>query len=145
MADDAFEVALEEAKQGLAERGIPIGSVLVDNGRIVARGHNRRVQKGDAIAHGEMDCLRHAGRRPSYRTTTLYTTLSPCMMCSGTIVQFKIPRVIIGENKTFGGNEEFLRSRGVEVTILNDHRCIELMETFQRDFPAIWKEDIGED
>ena len=138
-----FEIALEEARQGYAERGIPIGSILVEDGRIIGRGHNRRVQQGDAIAHGEMDCLRQAGRRHSYRKTTLFTTLSPCMMCAGTIVQFKIPRVVIGENRTFGGNEEFLRSRGVEVELLNDPRCIELMERFQREYPEIWAEDIG--
>jgi creatinine deaminase len=140
-----FEAALQEARQGFAEKGIPIGSVLAEDGRIVGRGHNRRVQQGDAIAHGEMDCLRQAGRRRSYRNTTLFTTLSPCMMCSGTIVQFKIPRVVIGENRTFGGNEEFLRSRGVEVTVLDDLRCVELMQQFQREHPATWAEDIGED
>ena len=140
-----FETALEEARQGYAERGIPIGSILVEDGRIVGRGHNKRVQEGDAIAHGEMDCLRQAGRRRSYRATTLFTTLSPCMMCAGTIVQFKIPKVIIGENKTFGGNEDFLRAHGVEVVVLNDCRCIDLMASFKRDFPEIWNEDIGED
>ncbi len=140
-----FEAALEEARQGYATKGIPIGSVLAEGGRIVGRGHNKRVQEGDAIAHGEMDCLRQAGRRRSYRGTTLYTTLSPCMMCAGTIVQFKIPRVVIGENQTFGGNEEFLRSRGVEVIVLNDLRCVELMKSFQREHPDTWAEDIGED
>jgi cytosine deaminase len=140
-----FEAALEEARQGFAERGIPIGSVLAEGGRIVGRGHNKRVQDGDAIAHGEMDCLRQAGRRRSYRNTTLYTTLSPCMMCAGTIVQFKIPRVVIGENQTFGGNEAFLLSRGVEVVVLNDLRCVELMKKFQAEHPATWAEDIGED
>jgi creatinine deaminase len=142
---ELFEVALEEARQGYAEKGIPIGSALAEGGRIVGRGHNKRVQAGDAIAHGEMDCLRQAGRRRSYRGTTLFTTLSPCMMCSGTIVQFKIPRVIIGENRTFGGNEDFLRSHGVEVVVLNDPRCIELMERFQKEYPETWAEDIGED
>ncbi|MBY0324933.1 MAG: nucleoside deaminase [Reyranella sp.] len=140
-----FEAALEEARQGYATKGIPIGSVLAEGGRIVGRGHNKRVQEGDAIAHGEMDCLRQAGRRRSYRGTTLYTTLSPCMMCAGTIVQFKIPRVVIGENQTFGGNEEFLRSRGVEVIVLNDLRCVELMKSFQTEHPDTWAEDIGED
>ncbi len=142
---ELFETALAEAQQGFDEKGIPIGSILVEDGRIVGRGHNKRVQEGDAIAHGEMDCLRQAGRRRSYRNTTLFTTLSPCMMCSGTIVQFKIPRVVIGENQTFGGNEDFLRSRGVEVVVLNDLRCISLMKRFQDKYPDIWAEDIGED
>src|ERR1051326_8182858 len=112
--------AIAEARQGLSENGVPIGSVLVVDGQIVGQGHNRRVQQGNPILHGEMDCLLHAGRQHSYRDTTLYTTLSPCLMCSGTIVQFSIPRVVIGENKTFGVNEDFLRSRGVDVTVLND-------------------------
>jgi cytosine deaminase len=142
---ELFETALAEAQQGFSEKGIPIGSILVEDGRIVGRGHNKRVQEGDAIAHGEMDCLRQAGRRRSYRNTTLFTTLSPCMMCSGTIVQFKIPRVVIGENQTFGGNEDFLRSRGVEVVVLNDLRCVSLMKRFQDEYPDIWAEDIGED
>lgn len=140
-----FEVALEEAHRGYAGKGIPIGSVLAEGGRIVGRGHNKRVQEGDAIAHGEMDCLRQAGRRRSYRGTTLYTTLSPCMMCAGTIVQFKIPKVVIGENRTFGGNEHFLRSHGVEVVVLDDSRCVELMNRFQTEQPDTWAEDIGED
>ena len=142
---ELFETALAEAQQGFDEKGIPIGSILVEDGRIVGRGHNKRVQEGDAIAHGEMDCLRQAGRRRSYRNTTLFTTLSPFMMCSGTIVQFKIPRVVIGENQTFGGNEDFLRSRGVEVIVLNDLRCVSLMKRFQDEYPDIWSEDIGED
>jgi cytosine deaminase len=142
---ELFETALAEAQQGFSEKGIPIGSILVEDGRIVGRGRNRRVQEGDAIAHGEMDCLRQAGRRRSYRNTTLFTTLSPCMMCSGTIVQFKIPRVVIGENQTFGGNEDFLRSRGVEVVVLNDLRCVSLMKRFQDEYPDIWAEDIGEE
>ena len=141
---EAMAVAIAEAEQGLAEGGIPIGSVLVDAGGIIASGHNRRVQAGDPIAHGEMDCLRSAGRRRSYRGLTLYTTLSPCMMCSGTIVQFKIPRVIIGENRNFGGNEEFLRSHGVEVIVLDDPHCVAIMEAFQRDHAETWLEDIGE-
>ncbi len=135
----------QEARKGYATKGIPIGSILVENGKIVGRGHNKRVQHGDAIAHGEMDCLRQAGRRRSYRDTTLYTTLSPCMMCSGTIVQFKIPKVVIGENKTFGGNEKFLRAHGVKVVVLNDKRCIDLMKRFQKKYPETWAEDIGED
>ncbi|MCF8532356.1 MAG: nucleoside deaminase [Reyranella sp.] len=142
---EPFEAAYRQAKRGYSEKGIPIGAVLVDGGRIVARGRNRRVQEDNAIAHGEMDCLLRAGRRKSYRSTTLFTTLSPCMMCAGTIVQFKIPRVVIGEAKTFPGNIRFLRSRGVEVTLLNDPRCVELMKKFQKEFPKTWKEDIGED
>jgi cytosine deaminase len=129
---DLFEVALEEARQVYAERGIPIGSVLAEGGRIAGRGHNKCVQEGDAIAHGEMGCLRQAGRRKSYRGTTPLTTPSPCMMCSGTIVQFKIRRVVIGENKTFGGNEDVLRSHGVDVVVLNHARCIELMDLGRR-------------
>lgn len=137
---ELFEAALAEAQQGFDD-----AAILVEDGRIVGRGHNKRVQEGDAIAHGEMDCLRQAGRRRSYRNTTLFTTLSPCMMCSGTIVQFKIPRVVIGENQTFGGNEDFLRSRGVEVVVLNDLRCVSLMKRFQDEYPDTWAEDIGED
>ncbi len=136
--------AITEAEQGFAEGGVPIGAVLVEGGAVVARGHNRRVQQGDPIAHGEMDCLRRAGRRASYRGTTLYTTLSPCMMCAGTIVQFKIPRVVIGENRTFGGNEDFLRSHGVEVLLLDDPRCRDLMLRFQAEHPDVWAEDIAE-
>ncbi|WP_424813249.1 nucleoside deaminase [Roseococcus sp. YIM B11640] len=139
-----MDAAYEEAAKGFQEGGLPIGAALVENGRIVATGRNRRVQKGDPIAHGEMDCLRLAGRRRSYRGTTLYTTLSPCMMCSGTIAQFRIPRVVIGENETFGGNEDFLRARGVEVLVLDDPRCKELMRRFQEEHPDIWAEDIGE-
>jgi cytosine deaminase len=141
---EAMATAIAEAEQGLAQGGIPIGSVLVEAGRIIARGHNKRVQSSDPIAHGEMDCLRNAGRRRHYRGLTLYTTLSPCMMCTGTIVQFKIPRVVIGENRTFGGNEDFLRSRGVEVIVLDDPRCVAMMQAFQRDHAETWLEDIGE-
>jgi len=140
-----LEAALDEARAGFAEGGVPVGAALVEDGRIVGSGRNRRVQQGDAIAHGEMDCLRQAGRRASYKRTTLFTTLSPCMMCAGTIVQFGIPRVVVGENRTFGGNEEFLRSRGVEVVVLDDPRCVELMERFQRESPRVWREDIGEE
>jgi creatinine deaminase len=145
MSDAEFlRRAREEARKSLDERGLPIGSVLVRSGAIIGAGHNQRVQKGDAIAHGEMDCLRNAGRQRSYRDTVIYTTLSPCMMCSGTIVQFGIPRVVIGENRTFGGNEEFLRSRGVEVVTLDDPECKALMDEFIRRYPEVWKEDIGE-
>jgi creatinine deaminase len=146
MATDAecMALAIREAEAGLGEGGIPIGSVLAGPQGIIASGHNRRVQHGDPIAHGEMDCLKKAGRLRSYRGLTLYTTLSPCMMCTGTIIQFKIGRLVIGENRTFGGNEELLRSRGVDVTVLDDARCIAMMEKFQRDYPEVWAEDIGE-
>jgi creatinine deaminase len=140
----AMAAAIREAEAGAAEGGIPIGAALVEDGRIIATGHNRRVQHGDPIAHGEMDCLRSAGRRRNYRNMTLYTTLTPCMMCAGTIVQFKIGRVVIGENRTFDGNEEFLRSHGVDVVVLDDQRCIELMRSFQENHPEVWREDIGE-
>jgi cytosine deaminase len=140
-----MRVALEEAQQGFDERGVPVGSVLVLDGRIVARGHNRRVQEGDPIAHGEMDCLRRAGRRPHYRGTVLYTTLSPCMMCSGAILQFGIPRVVVGERANFEGNCDFLAARGVEVVLLDDPACIELMSRFIRERPELWNEDIAEE
>ncbi len=136
--------AIEEAERGFAEDGVPIGAALVEDGAVVATGRNRRVQQGDPIAHGEMDCLRAAGRRRSYWGTTLYTTLSPCMMCAGAVVQFKIPRVVVGENATFGGNEDFLRSRGVEVVVLDDERCEALMRRFQAEHPELWAEDIAE-
>ena len=135
--------ARRQAEQGLREGGIPIGAVLVRGGHVIGAGRNRRVQKRDPIAHGEMDCLREAGRQISYRDCTLYTTLSPCMMCSGTIVQFGIPRVVIGENATFGGNEDFLRERGVEVVVLHEKACIAMMEQFIAQNPALWNEDIG--
>ena len=140
-----LEEAYLLAKKSFDEGGLPIGSVLVENGAIVGRGHNQRVQQGDPIAHGEMDCLRNAGRRKSYRNTTIYTSLSPCMMCSGTIVQFGIPRVVIGENRTFGGNEDFLRERGVEVVIADHAGCIALMQRLIAEKPALWNEDIAED
>lgn len=132
------------AAQGLSEGGLPIGSVLVSDGRIIGEGYNRRVQQGDPIAHGEMDCLRNAGRRPHYRDTILYTSLSPCMMCAGTIVQFGIPHVVIAENRNFGGNEDFLRERGVRVEVVDDPRCIDLMARFIAEHPALWNEDIAE-
>ena len=135
--------ALEEAQTGFAEGGVPVGAVLVEEGVLVARGRNRRVQGGDPIAHGEMDCLRRAGRRPGYARTTLYTTLSPCMMCSGTILQFGIPRVVIGEARNFPGDPDFLTERGVEVVLLDDPDCIALMERFIREQPALWNEDIA--
>ena len=132
------------AVKGYEEGGVPVGSLLARGGEVVAEGWNRRVQLGDPIAHGEMDCLRNAGRQLTYRDTTLYTSLSPCMMCSGTIVQFKIPRVVILENVNFGGNEDFLRSRGVDVRILRDERCIVLMRDFIERNPLLWNEDIAE-
>ena len=144
-ADTEFmEAAFEEAKAGYEEGGLPIGAVLVRDGNIIGRGHNRRIQQGNPILHGEMDCFRDAGRQKSYADTVLYTTLSPCMMCSGTILQFKIPRVVIGENRNFGGNEDFLRSGGVDVSILDHKGCSELMARFIRERPKDWFEDIAE-
>lgn len=139
-----LRVAYEEALAGYNEGGCPIGSVLSRSGKIISKGRNQRVQKGDPIAHGEMDALRKAGRQKTYRDTTLYTSLSPCMMCSGTILQFGIPRVVIGENTNFGGNEEFLRSKGVDVIIANDSDCINLMQLFITEKPELWAEDIAE-
>lgn len=138
--------AIAEAEQGLAEGGIPIGSVLVHRGRIIGRGHNRRVQSGSAVLHGEMDALERAGRLPAvtYRESVLYTTLSPCPMCSGAILLYGIPHVVVGENRNFMGEEELLRARGVRVEVLQDERCIELMRSFIRDRPDLWNEDIGE-
>ena len=138
-------LARDEAAKGLAQAGVPVGSVLVRTGEVLAAGHNQRVQLGDPIAHGEMDCMRNAGRQKTYRDTVLYTTLSPCMMCTGTIIQFGIPRLVIGENTTFGGNESLLEKRGVEVVVLNDPKCKELMDTFIDRYPTVWAEDIGED
>lgn len=140
-----LRVAYEEAKGGYDEGGCPIGSVLARGDVLVSQGRNQRVQKGDPIAHGEMDALRKAGRQKTYRDTTLYTSLSPCMMCTGTIIQFGIPRVVIGENTTFGGNEDLLRERGVEVLIANDPDCIALMTRFIEEKPELWNEDIAED
>jgi creatinine deaminase len=143
--DEFMAAALEEARQGLAEGGIPIGSVLVLDGKIVGRGHNRRVQKGSATLHAEMDCLENAGRLKArdYPRAVLYSTLSPCDMCSGTVLLYKIPKVIIGENKTFQGPEDYVRSRGVELVILNLEECISLMEAFIAVRPELWNEDIG--
>ncbi len=140
-----LEEAILEARQGLSEGGIPIGSVLVYRGEIVGRGHNRRVQQGSVVLHGEMDALENAGRLPAavYRECTLYTTLSPCPMCSGTIVLYGIPRVVIGENKTFMGEEQWLRSRGVELIVADDAACYTLMQEFIAAQPALWNEDIG--
>src|SRR3954468_25048848 len=143
--DSFMQATIDEAKAGLAEGGIPIGSVLVIDGRIVGRGHNRRVQRGSAILHAEMDCLENAGRLKArdYRRAVLYSTLSPCEMCSGTALLYKIPRIVIGENRTFRGPEEYLRSQGVHLEILDDPECIRLMEEFIRARPDLWNEDIG--
>lgn len=145
--DRAFlEAAIDQAKKSLAEGGIPIGAVLVHRGRVLGSGHNCRVQTGSVIDHGEMNCLRNAGRLPAavYRECTLYTTLSPCPMCSGAIVLYKIPRVVIGENRTFRGPEEYLRANGVELEIVQDSDCIRLMKDFITARPELWSEDIGE-
>ena len=140
-----LRIAYEEALAGFNEGGCPIGSVLAEGDRLIAQGRNQRVQNGDPIAHGEMDCLRKAGRQKSYRKMTLYTSLSPCMMCTGTIIQFSIPRVIVGEAQNFPGNPDFLRGRGVEVLIADDPDCIALMARFIREQPALWNEDIAEE
>jgi cytosine deaminase len=137
-------MALEQARLGYGEGGVPVGSVMVAGGTCIAAGRNRRVQEGDPIAHGEMDCLRRAGRRPRYRDVILYTTLSPCMMCTGAILQFGIPRVVIGERENFAGNPEFLAEQGVEVVLLDDADCIALMRRFIAEKPALWNEDIAE-
>lgn len=147
MTTDAFlQAAIEEARKGLAEGGIPIGSVLVIDGQIVGRGHNRRVQKGSAILHAEMDAIENAGRLKAsdYRRAVLYSTLSPCDMCSGTALLYRIPRIVIGENLTFRGPEDYVRSRGVTVEVVDDPECRQLMENFIRSKPELWNEDIGE-
>jgi cytosine deaminase len=146
MSDDQFmQAAIDEAQAGLKEGGIPIGSVLVHNGRIIGRGHNRRVQRGSAVLHAEMDALENAGRQPAsvYQESVLYTTLSPCAMCTGAILLYKISTVIIGENQTFMGEEEMLRDKGVTVADMADETCIQMMKDFIRDNPALWHEDIG--
>lgn len=144
--DPFMQAAIDEAKLGLSEGGIPIGSVLVHEGEIIGRGHNRRVQNGSTVLHGEMDALENAGRQPAsvYRNSVLYTTLSPCSMCSGAILLYGIPKVVIGENKTFLGEEALLASRGVEVEVVDDKTCFELMEHFIQQHPGLWNEDIGE-
>lgn len=141
-----IQAAIQEAQKGLEEGGIPIGSVLVHNGKIVGKGHNRRVQKGSAILHGEMDALENSGRNPAsfYRECEIYTTLSPCSMCTGAILLYGIPKVIIGENKTFLGEEELLKTRGVEVIVLDDDICKRMMTDFIKAQPQLWNEDIGE-
>jgi cytosine deaminase len=145
MTDPFMLAAIEEAERGMAEGGIPIGSVIVHDGRIIGRGHNRRVQRGSAVLHGEMDALENAGRQPAavYRSSVLYTTLSPCAMCSGAILLYGIPRVIVGESQTFLGEESLLRLRGVTVEVVQDERCIRLMRTFIAERPELWNEDIG--
>lgn len=144
--DPFLQAAIEEARLGLSEGGIPIGSVLVHAGRILGRGHNRRVQRGSAILHGEMDALENAGRQPArvYRGSVLYTTLSPCAMCSGAILLYGIPTVVVGENQTFLGEEALLRGRGVSVEVMQDPECIALMRAFIAQHPRLWNEDIGE-
>lgn len=146
MIDQFMQAAIQEATEGLKEGGIPIGSVIVHKGKIIGKGHNRRVQKGSAVLHGEMDALENAGRQPAsiYKECVIYTTLSPCSMCSGAILLYGIPKVIIGENKTFMGEEELLKSRGVEVEVVNSIECIQLMEAFIAAHPTLWNEDIGE-
>ena len=143
--DRFLKAAFDEAQKGRQEGGIPIGSVIVHRGEIIGRGHNRRVQQGSAVLHGEMDAFENAGRQAAsvYRECTLYTTLSPCSMCSGTILLYGIPRVIVGENDTFTGEEELLRSRGVIVDVLHDDACIQMMRSFIADCPELWNEDIG--
>src|SRR6266446_6455833 len=143
--DRFMQAAIDEARDGEREGGIPIGSVLVHRGRIVGRGHNRRVQRGSAVLHGEMDALEQAGRQPAavYRESVLYTTLSPCPMCSGAILLYGIPKVVIGENRTFVGEEELLRSRGVALDVLQDATCVQMMSSFIRAHPELWNEDIG--
>jgi len=143
--DEYLDAAIAEAGVGLAEGGIPIGSVLIHQGKIIGRGHNRRVQRGSAILHGEMDALENAGRLSAavYAQSVLYTTLSPCAMCSGAILLYRIPRVVVGENVTFGGEEELLRERGVSVEVVQDQRCIDMLRRFIQEHPALWNEDIG--
>ena len=145
MKDDFLNAAIDEAMLGIREGGIPIGSVIVHDGQIIGRGHNRRVQKSSAILHGEMDALENAGRHSAlvYRESILYTTLSPCSMCSGAILLYGIPKVIVGENQTFLGEEEWLRSRGVEVEVVDDEECVAMMTKFIKERPELWNEDIG--
>jgi cytosine deaminase len=144
--DEFLQMAIEEARQGLAEGGIPIGSVLVIDGKVAGRGHNRRVQQGSAILHAEMDCLENAGRlRPAdYRRAVLYSTLSPCDMCSGTALLYRIPRIVVGENRTFQGPEDYVRSRGVQLEVVDSSECYQLMQQFIAEHPELWNEDIGE-
>jgi cytosine/creatinine deaminase len=140
---EMMALALGQARVGLEAGGVPVGAVLAAQGQLVAAGHNERVQRGDPVAHGEIACLRNAGRRPSYADTTLYTTLSPCQMCSGAILLFQIPRVVVGEADTFEGDLGFLTSRGVEIVLLDDEGCRAVMTEFQQRYPQVWSEDIG--
>jgi len=141
--DPFLKAAIAEAYQGLKEGGLPIGSVLVRDGKIIGRGHNRRVQRGDPMAHAEIDCLTNAGRQKHYRDTVLYSTLMPCYLCSGAAVQFQVPKVVVGESVNFAGGPEFMRSKGIEVIDLHDVECIEMMGKFIREHPELWNEDIG--
>jgi cytosine deaminase len=144
LPDEFMRLAIAEARKGRAEGGIPIGSVLVRDGVVLAQGHNKRVQEGNPILHGEMDCLNNAGRIGSFKHTVIYSTLMPCYMCAGTIVQFRIPKVIVGESRTFSGAREFMESHGVEVIDLDNPECIQMMEQFIAEEPHLWNEDIGE-
>jgi len=141
--DEMMALALQQARVSLDAGGVPVGAVLAAGGQVVAAGHNERVQRGDPVAHGEISCLRNAGRRASYLDTTLYTTLSPCQMCTGAILLFQIPRVVVGEAQTFEGDLDFLVSRGVDIVLLEDPACVAAMEEFQQRYPQIWSEDIG--
>ena len=138
-----MELALDQARISLAAGGVPVGAVLAADGQVIAAGHNERVQRGDPVAHGEIACLRNAGRRPSYQDTILYTTLSPCQMCTGAILLFQIPRVVVGEAQTFAGDLGFLADRGVEIVLLEDDDCVAVMREFQQRYPEVWSEDIG--
>jgi cytosine/creatinine deaminase len=140
---ELMALALAEARASLEVGGVPVGAVLAAGGEAIAAGHNERVQRGDPVAHGEISCLRNGGRRPSYAGTTLYTTLSPCQMCSGAILLFQIPRVVVGEARTFAGDLDFLRGRGVQVVLLDNPACVAVMEEFQTRYPDVWSEDIG--
>ncbi len=140
-----LDIAIAEAQAGLAVGGIPIGSSLRREDELVGKGHNQRVQKGDAMTHAEIDCMRNAGRQKTYKDTTLYSTLAPCYLCSGAAVQFGVPRIVVGENETFPGALDFLRSHGIEVIVVNDETCIAMMNKFIEDKPELWNEDIGED
>lgn len=146
MTDEFLQAAIDQAQAGRSEGGIPIGAVLVHDGEIIGRGHNRRVQMGSAIRHGETDALERAGRQPAtvYQNSVMYTTLSPCSMCTGAILLYGIPKVVIGENRTFMGEEELLRSRGVEVVVVDDETCVQMMQDFIAEEPTLWNEDIGE-
>jgi cytosine deaminase len=141
--DEMMALALQQARVSLDAGGVPVGAVLAANGQVVAAGHNERVQRGDPVAHGEISCLRNAGRRASYLDTTLYTTLSPCQMCTGAILLFQIPRVVVGEAQTYPGDLDFLVSQAVEIVLLRDPACVAAMEEFQQRYPQVWSEDIG--